>query len=83
MGNYVTTIKGNIYKFSPTESGELRVLDSDKIIKFYHKDEDCVFIGTGETVVIDYELEDITSDEEELENELVTPVNSEEDTEMI
>lgn len=74
MGNY-ETVKGNIYKFSPTESGELRVRDSDKIIKFYHKDEDCVFIGTGETVVIDYELEDITSDEDTLRKKCVNNIH--------
>lgn len=74
MGNY-ETVKGNIYKFSPTESGELSVFDSDKIIKFYHKDEDCVFIGTGETVVIDYELEDITSDEDTLRKNCINNIH--------
>lgn len=74
MGDY-ETVKGNIYKFSPTESGELRVRDSDKIIKFYHKDEDCVFIETGEIGDIAYELEDITSDEDTLRKNCINNIH--------
>lgn len=83
MGNY-ETVKGNIYKFSPTESGELRDINSDKIIKFYHKDEDCVFIGTGEDCAfiekgeirdIAYDLEDITSDEDTLRKNCINNIH--------